>query len=158
MLLFGSVGYDSVWSLLSIVALIGFSLALVAPQTLWWPERLWMAFGRLLGRVVLSAILTVVYLAVVTPAGLLVRRSPQAAGFASWEGTAPPGEGWVAKEEPAAAIEGRRSGWLVMHTLGFFIRKRNWFLIPALVILLLLGMLFFFVQGSVLAPFIYTLF
>jgi len=40
-----------------------------------------------------------------------------------------------------------------------FLRERKkWWLTPIFVILLLLGALIFFTQGSTLAPFVYTLF
>lgn len=36
--------------------------------------------------------------------------------------------------------------------------RRRWWLIPLLVVMLLIGTMIFFAQGSVLAPFIYTIF
>ena len=36
--------------------------------------------------------------------------------------------------------------------------RKKWWLLPVLVILLLVGALLVFAQGSVLAPFIYTIF
>ena len=40
-----------------------------------------------------------------------------------------------------------------------FIRvRRKWWLVPVIVAMLLIGMLLVFAQGSVLAPFIYTIF
>ena len=36
--------------------------------------------------------------------------------------------------------------------------RKKWWLLPIIVVLLLVGMLFVFAQGSVLAPFIYTVF
>lgn len=41
---------------------------------------------------------------------------------------------------------------------GFFWKNKWWWLVPMLVVLLLLGAFLIFVQGSALAPFIYTLF
>ena len=41
---------------------------------------------------------------------------------------------------------------------GFMHERRKFILAPVIVILLLLGMLLVFAQGSALAPFIYTLF
>lgn len=41
---------------------------------------------------------------------------------------------------------------------GFLKVRKKWWLAPLLVILLLLGTLIVFTQGSALAPFIYTLF
>jgi hypothetical protein len=36
--------------------------------------------------------------------------------------------------------------------------RKKWWLLPIIVLLLLVGMLLVFAQGSVLAPFIYTVF
>jgi hypothetical protein len=36
--------------------------------------------------------------------------------------------------------------------------RRKWWLLPVIVIMLLVGMLIAFAQGSALAPFIYTIF
>lgn len=36
--------------------------------------------------------------------------------------------------------------------------RRKWLLAPIIIMLLLLGLLIFFTQGSAVAPFIYTLF
>jgi hypothetical protein len=36
--------------------------------------------------------------------------------------------------------------------------RRKWWLLPIILVLLLVGMLLVFAQGSVLAPFIYTVF
>ena len=36
--------------------------------------------------------------------------------------------------------------------------RKKWWLLPIIVVLLLVGVLFVFAQGSVLAPFIYTIF
>jgi hypothetical protein len=43
--------------------------------------------------------------------------------------------------------------------LWFFMRERKkWWLLPMIVVLMLFGSLLVFAQGSVLAPFIYTIF
>lgn len=43
--------------------------------------------------------------------------------------------------------------------LWYFLKvRKKWWLLPVITILLLFGMLFVLVQGSVLAPFIYTIF
>jgi hypothetical protein len=42
--------------------------------------------------------------------------------------------------------------------LEFLRENRNWWLVPIVVVLLLLGLLIVLTQGTALAPFIYTLF
>ena len=41
---------------------------------------------------------------------------------------------------------------------GFMVERKKFWLAPIMIILVLLGVLVVFVQGSALAPFIYTLF
>jgi hypothetical protein len=51
-----------------------------------------------------------------------------------------------------AALEFVRDFW------GFLRERKKLFLLPLFVVLLVLGLLVFFTQGSALAPLIYTLF
>ncbi|MGQ0614091.1 MAG: DUF5989 family protein [Planctomycetaceae bacterium] len=47
----------------------------------------------------------------------------------------------------------------LLRELFLFLRKeKKWWLLPMILLLLLLGSLLVFAQGSVIAPFIYTLF
>ncbi len=48
-------------------------LALVWPQSLAWPRKGWEALGRVLGYVNTMVLLTLVYVVIVTPFGLLSR-------------------------------------------------------------------------------------
>ena len=49
-------------------------------------------------------------------------------------------------------------GDIVGELLGFLWKQKLWWLIPALMVLLALGLLLVFAQSTPLAPFIYTLF
>ena len=59
------------WALGVAAALAG--IALLVPKLLGPPNRLWYRFGLLLQRIVHPVILAVVYFAVVTPTGLVMR-------------------------------------------------------------------------------------
>ena len=49
--------------------------------------------------------------------------------------------------------------WDLIKEFARFLRQeKKWWLIPIILILLLVGALLVFAQGSVLAPFIYTIF
>ncbi|MDP3804375.1 MAG: DUF5989 family protein [Candidatus Omnitrophota bacterium] len=41
---------------------------------------------------------------------------------------------------------------------GFLITRKKWWLLPIVIMLILLGLLIVFTEGSALAPFVYTLF
>ncbi len=47
---------------------------------------------------------------------------------------------------------------LLRETWLFIRERKKWWLLPLIILLVLLGSLLVFVQGSVLAPFIYTIF
>jgi hypothetical protein len=47
---------------------------------------------------------------------------------------------------------------LVGELWGFMRERKKWWLLPVLIVLLTLGALMVFAQGSALAPFIYTIF
>jgi hypothetical protein len=67
----------------------------------------------------------------------------------------PGGVKWTINSEAS-----RRMGQAgVTRELWSFLKARKkWWLLPIIVVLLLVGMLLVFAQGSVLAPFIYTIF
>ena len=47
----------------------------------------------------------------------------------------------------------------LMRELGAYMRERKkWWLLPIIVVMVLVGVLLVFAQGSALAPFIYTIF
>jgi hypothetical protein len=51
------------------------------------------------------------------------------------------------------------SDWGIVRELWAFMRvRKKWWLLPVIVVLLLVGSLLVFAQGSALAPFIYTVF
>jgi uncharacterized membrane protein YqhA len=47
---------------------------------------------------------------------------------------------------------------VIKEFIEFLGASRKWWLIPIFVLLALLGVMFFFAEGSIIAPFIYTLF
>lgn len=49
-------------------------------------------------------------------------------------------------------------GSLVKELWAFVLVRKKWWLLPIIIIMLLVGTLLAFAQGSVLAPFIYTIF
>ena len=50
-------------------------------------------------------------------------------------------------------------GHSIVHELWLFMRvRKKWWLLPIIVVLLMVGALLVFAQGSALAPFIYTIF
>jgi hypothetical protein len=121
-----------------------------------------MAIASRLGNLISVVILSVIYLVIFVPVGLIMQRRGRAPFF-SWQGAPPANlEGWHAKSltvERASGGKKRRSLiGLGFAAFGYFGRRKAYVYLPALVILVVIGMLMFFAQTSALAPFIYTLF
>jgi hypothetical protein len=154
---------DRLWAAMLGVGIAHLVAGVVLPQVLAWPERLWIGLARWQGWLVMNVLLTVVYFTLIWPAGYCSRR--RTSGFVSWDGQPPEGKtGWqpidaVETAESADSAESRRSlPMLLLGVIAFFIRRGNYLIVPIIILLLVLGLVLYFVQSSALAPFIYTLF
>ncbi len=173
---------DVLWLILLLTGSVLVVLGSCVPELLERPCRWWMTLAHWQGRIVMTIVLTVVYFTLIVPAGGLLRRRKGTHPFHAWN-SSPPAKvlGWeplpqrdnapsstVASEDgsPTSFVATRDSAFsdrrslprLLLATLGFFYERGHYLLLPILIVLLGLGLLLFFVQGSVLAPFIYTLF
>jgi len=172
MLVLGAVNYflvvgakDLLWKGLMIFGAGGTVLTIVFPSGWSLPERIVRRLSRGVGHFVFVVLLTLIYFLLFLPVGRLVRAAKGSHPIYAWTKSPPSGmEGWTDKE--ALVISEGTSGsgrsrhmmLLPIIVLGFFIRRRQFVLVPVLVILVILGLLLFFVQSSALAPFIYPLF
>ena len=140
-------------------------LGIVFPYTLYYPSK-WMK--KIINKIflaVLLIILTMIYLLVLLPVALIKRKKwASDYGFFSWnddinnikwKGFSPR----VNTMENSQKTEKRtnRIG-MIVKIVNYFIERKNFILIPLLCLLLLTGLLFFFVTSSVIIPMIYTLF
>ncbi len=154
--------FDPLWGALIVLGAIHLGAAVVLPQALYWPERIWMKIARWQGWLVMSALLTVIYFALIWPAGYLSRRRTR--GFASWASHPTDSKSaWqaveVAEAEAGSNAAGYRSLPVVLASVvGFFFRRGDYVLVLVVILLVVLGLALYFVQSSALAPFIYTLF
>ena len=68
---------------------------------------------------------------------------------------------WSGRARSASPSSGRSTQpprWLLGELWAFMKVRKKWWLLPILVVMLLVGALLVFAQGSALAPFIYTIF
>ena len=153
---------DWLWGSLMVVGWLHLVLAVALPQALYWPERAWSGLAQWQGKLVMAVLLTVVYFGLIWPARWL-RRSAEP-GFFAWDNERPgSGSAWQpldsAEADPKLVHERQRSlPLLLAGVIAFFFRRGHFILLPILILLLVLGLVLFFVQSSALAPFIYTLF
>lgn len=155
---------DLLWSVLFWSGIGLFVIGIVVPQLLAPLDRAWMALASLIGRVVFTLILTVIYFVLITPVGMLMKIRQRRSPIVAWgPGEVPSDvEGWTEKtvEVSEGAHPAKRRPAIVapFDVIVFFVRHRQWIVIPTVVILAILGIILFFAQSSVLAPLIYTIF
>jgi len=144
------------------LGLLSLAVALIVPSLLAIPEKWLRRVGGWVGHGIFLALLTVVYFLMIWPMGRWLRRHG-AAPIYQWTNTPlPESERWQPKIVAVRANAGGGASprlWLQpYHVISFFLRHKAYFLVPVLLVLIALGLTLFFVQTSVLAPFIYTLF
>lgn len=157
--------WDALWKPVAYFGLVAVIATLFIPFVWYWPERALRAFGNRVGGLLMNGLLAIVYFAIVWPFGWLLRATRGADPIYRWQIRPPEGmEGWHVKELPAdvrtgaggvGPPRGRLGLWAV---LRFFVRGGHYALIPGILVLVSIGIVLFFLQTSVIAPFIYTLF
>ena len=149
-------------------------VALIRPQVLHHLNRAWLAFGKLLHRIVSPIVMSALFFLCVTPTAWIMRmrgkdllslkRRPDLKSY--WIDREPIASRSSIDETPIlSSADGRprQRKRIVMISIiaelwGFLrVRKKFW-LVPILLMLLIFGGLIILVQGSAVAPFIYTLF
>ena len=152
---------DTLWFVLLILGLVGLVAARVVPSIWTVPERALATAMQHIGHWLFAIVLALLYFALVTPLGIVARRSSRES-FVQWHRDhLSKRASWTPKEITAdGGVRHRRRSLLrsLAVVLLHFHRRRLYFVLPFLAIVLALGLALFFVKGSALAPFIYTLF
>jgi hypothetical protein len=154
---------DWLWCSLMVLGFMHLVAAVILPQALVWPERIWMTIARWQGHIVMTVLLSAVYYLLLWPASRLSR--PTADGFFHWDQQPPDTKSdWQLikpygdERQAFGGSHYRGLPILLLSVIGFFARRGNYILLPIVILLIVLGLVLFIVQSSVLAPFIYPLF
>ena len=148
----------------AVLGAVGWLLTLVIPSVWSLPEKALGVLVRGFGGALFALLLTLVYGALMVPVGVLLRTFRGSGPILTWDRAPPAGglEGWRPKEVACEVQVSRRGkpslAMRFLAVLQFFVRRGHYVFLPALVIVLALGLVLFFVKSSALAPFIYTLF
>lgn len=154
---------DPLWMLVAWLGAAGLALTLVFPSAWQGPQDVLNRLVRVLGGALFAALLLLVYAVLVTPFGWLLRLLKGDAPIYRWrDRPIERMEGWHPKEvifESQLGARGRTGvGRRFFKVIGFFAERGHYLLLPALIILISIGLVLFFVKSSALAPLIYTLF
>lgn len=161
----GIFGLTDIICLVIIFAGICFVLlGIAAPALLKYPYKGFIFIGEKIGEEVLLIILSLIYLVLIIPVGLIMRKKRKSLGFFTWSGEFPYKEKTFEEitESGSKDIDTTiKSSFLrnIYKLFGTFIRNKSFFLVPAAVILVLLGLILFFAASNIVFNFfIYTLF
>ena len=136
--------------------------ALAVPSLLKYPYQAFLFWGNLVGKAVFTVILTILYCLFILPVGLLLRRKRQAQGYFAWDETRPEPRSLfteLPQTDRAKAKTGKASYFGILYNLlSVFVANRKFILIPVVILLVVVGLILFFVSSNVLTAFIYTLF
>lgn len=137
-------------------------LGVAAPSLLKYPYKAFRLWGNAVGKAVFAVLLAVLYFPLIFPVGLFLRRKRETQGYFAWKQAQPePRSAFsdIARADGAAASPRRASYWGILYQLfSGLITNRKFILIPAVVILVIVGLILFFVSSNVMTAFIYTLF
>jgi hypothetical protein len=164
---FLSIGsYDIFWLAAMCIGAVFIAITLIAPFLVRPLERFLRLMGNMVGRAVMFCLLIVTYYLLIAPVGFLLRRMNGTKPIYSWkERPLSHMEGWHDKALPHDVAELAASGGKnkyartgLTSVMLFFARGGKLIFIPAVLLLVVFGLVLFFLQTSVIAPFIYTLF
>jgi hypothetical protein len=172
LLVWGFVGYldnsgflEKVFIGIMLAGGLLFLLGLIFPSLLYYPKQGFFVLGNYIGRIIFSVLLGIIYIIFVLPIGAIMARKRQDYLLIQWD-----------ERFEAAGVDSALSSWQdiacgtgsptrlkgfmysIFRLFAYFTVRRHFILLPLLCILLLLGLLFFFISSTVIAPFIYTLF
>lgn len=118
-----------------------------------WNTKIYHIFNTIadsLGKIILYFVLSIIYFLIVTPVGFFVKKRTKQFIKSSFE----------TKVIDKTIDSQKQISFLAQigKILNLFFNRQNLIFVPILIILVFLALLLFFVQTSVVAPFIYTLF
>ena len=157
---FFGIGSLSEWPATSTWNGLALILGIISPPLLYYPYKSWIELGNALGWINSKIILGFVFLFILQPIALVMRLF----GYDPLR-TKQKGEKSYRENREDNQIDLTRIFWIMQ---AFFelvkdiwdfmkVRKKYW-LAPLIITIVLMGALIVFTQGSVVAPFIYSIF
>ncbi|MEH2283914.1 MAG: DUF5989 family protein [Nostoc sp.] len=157
--------HDTFWKVLLYIGIGLIAISLILPSAIYLFQNLLQKLTEKIGEKIFILILLASYFLFILPIGVLLRRQKTNNSFYAWQDKfIAQVEGWLkweSREDIQPLQPGAKKRPLMLQlawVIAYFIRNGHYLLIPVLVLLLVLGLIMFFVKASALAPFIYTLF
>ena len=142
-------------------ALIFLLVTLLKSDALLPLNKLWMRFGLLLGSIVSPIILGIIFFVLITPIAILMRligRDELNLKYIQKESYWNSRNKSIKSESFKNQFQNRKKMNFIKEILAFLRERKKLWLAPIIIVMLILGGLLVLAQGSVVAPFIYTIF
>lgn len=150
-------GWDILWAIVFVFAILLFMIAIIYTPLVEPIKNGFMKVGNAIGNLVFKLLLIIMYITFFIPAGKLMDKRKYE--FYSWETGLSGAKGFIDREMLYNSDSDYSDKNISLYrVISFFMERRQFVMLPALVILLVLGIVLFFLSSTVVAPFIYTLF
>lgn len=157
--------HESLWKMLFYLGMGLIAISIILPGAIALLQVPLRKVTEKIGEKIFLLILLASYFLFILPVGVLFRRQQTNYSFYAWQDKfINQVEGWMkweSQEDIQPLQPGAKKRPLMIQlawVVAYFLRNGHYLLIPVLVLLLVLGLIMFFIKASALAPFIYTLF
>lgn len=150
-------GWDILWAAVFVFAILLFMITLIYTPIVEPIKNGFMKVGNAVGNLIFKLLLIIIYIVFFIPAGKLMDKRKYE--FYSWETGLSNARGFIDREKiykPDSDYSDKNIS--LYRVISFFMERKQFIMLPALIILLALGIVLFFLSSTVVAPFIYTLF
>lgn len=144
----------------TLLALSGmmFIIGVIIPQALILPQKIFASVGNSIFLTIFKILLAIIYVFIIIPIGIFYKPK----NFIQWEDSNKISDlDWEDKCFDYESINGKNSHknclFWNLNLIRFFIKRRQLILIPAIIAIIIIGIIFSFIQCAMVTPFIYTL-
>ena len=152
--------YDVLYIALIILGFILLSCGLIYPSILYYPNKFLKKIFNIILNLIISILLAFVYIIYLIPTSLLMRRKyVENYEFYTWNQEQKHNNRFRLIKLNQNNVLGVNNKYKkIFGIISYFYENGHYLLLPLIFLLILIGMLFFFVTSSIIAPMIYPFF
>ena len=137
---------DKFYILLLILSIIDFIILIFFPNQLFYIKNVVSLFGKIISRIIISIILIIIYIIWFIPASIICYTQKNSGNTTLRE-----------KNTNIIKVNNNNVFLQVKNLFLYFLLEDNWYLLPLIMILVIIGLVLFFAQSSAITPLIYPL-
>lgn len=137
---------DKFYFVLLTLSIIDFGVLTFFPRGLFYIKKFVSSFGKVLSRIIISIMLIIIYIIWFIPASIIyyVRRKNVNTTLKE-------------KNTNVIKVDNNNIVLQIKNIFSYFLSEDNWYLLPLIVVLVVIGLVLFFAQSSAITPLIYPL-